>query len=81
MEKIYPENQIILFEAIRKYYPQSENKEILLPMIFQWFNERSSQFIPASELKEICCTLYDFSSKHSKIGEQKVIHPFQFKYV
>ena len=74
MEKLSPDNQIILFEAIRRYYPQSENKDIVFSMIFQWFNEHSTQFVTAKELREICSDYFDFN----KQTQPAATHPFQF---
>ena len=74
MEKLSPDNQIILFEAIRRYFPQSENKDIVFPMIFQWFNEHSTQFVPAKELRDICADYFDFNKQNQQVPS----HAFQF---
>jgi len=76
MDSITVDNQIILFEAILKFFPQSENKDLVIPLIFQWFNERSTQFVPAPELREICTTLFEFN----KSNQNKTSVPFQFNY-
>lgn len=76
MEALSPDNQIVLFEAIRRYYPQSENKEIVLSMIFQWYNEHSTQFLSAKELRSICMEYYDFNKQ---IAQTNANHGFQFK--
>lgn len=78
MEKLDVENQIILFEAIRRYYPQSENKDIVFSMIFQWFNEHSTQFVTAKELRNICMNYYDFSNTQDASAG---VHSFQFKTI
>lgn len=77
MDNLEPENQILLFEAIRRYFPETENKELVIPMIVQWFNERSSQFVPATELDSIIRSLYDVS-KGSPAS--KVARPFSFRF-
>ena len=76
MDKLSPDNQIILFEAIRRYYPQSENKEIVLSMIFQWYNEHATQFLPAKELRAICMDYYDFNKQ---VTQPNANHVFSFK--
>ena len=75
MDDLNPGNQIILLEAIRRFYPQSENKAIVLPMIFQWFNERSTQFIPSAQLDEIIRSLYQVPQKTVNLN---VSRPFTF---
>ena len=77
MDALEVDNQILLLEAIRRFYPQSDNKEIVLPMIFQWFNERSSQFMPTSQLDEIVRSLFDVPQKTANI---KVSRPFAFRF-
>ena len=77
MEELDVDNQIILLEAIRRFYPQAENKEIILPMIFQWFNERSTQFVPTTQLDEIVRSLFGVPQKTTNI---KLPRPFSFRF-
>ncbi|KAK8883335.1 hypothetical protein M9Y10_045985 [Tritrichomonas musculus] len=76
MEELEIENQILLLEAVRRFYPQSENKELVLPMIFQWFNERSTQFVPTTQLDEIVRSLFKVPQKTANI---KLPRPFSFR--
>lgn len=77
MENLDVDNQIILLEAIRRFYPQAENKEIILPMIFQWFNERSTQYVPTTQLDEIVRSLFKVPQKTTNI---KLPRPFSFRF-
>lgn len=77
MDELETENQIILLQAIRLFYLESENKEIVLPMIFQWFNERSTQFVPSAELNDIIRSLYEVPQKSVSI---KAARPFTFRF-
>lgn len=77
MDELETENQIILLKAIRLFYLESENKEIVLPMIFQWFNERSTQFVPTTELNEIVRSLFEVPQKSISI---KAARPFSFRF-
>jgi hypothetical protein len=73
MDSLGLDDQILLLEAIRRFFPQSENKEIVLPMICQWYNERASQFLPASESRAIISSLFDIPQRSANI---KVPRPF-----
>lgn len=77
MDKLSPADQILLFEAIRKYYSQTDNKEIVIPMIGQWYNERSKQYLPSSEIRNICHKYYDFNKTTNHIPNSGT---FQLRY-
>jgi hypothetical protein len=73
MEGLELDNQILLLEAVRRFFPQAENKEIVLPMICQWYNERATQFLPASQFRDILSTLFDIMQRSAN---DKVMRPF-----
>jgi hypothetical protein len=65
MDGLELENQILLLEAVRRFFPQSENKELVMPMICQWYNERATQFLPAAQFRDMLTALFDISPKVS----------------
>ena len=76
MEELEIENQVILLESVRRFLPQSENKELVIPMANQWYNERASQFLPASAFRDIVGSLYDIRPR----GTMKHARPFSFRF-
>lgn len=79
MERLEIANQIILLEAVRRFFPQSENKELVVPMIHQWYNEHATQFLPASEFRDMLteCFLLEVPQK---TANYKFARPFSFRF-
>jgi hypothetical protein len=73
MDNLSVDNQILLLEAIRRFYSQSDNKEIVLPMACQWYNEKATQFLVASEFRDIVASLFEIPQRSANI---KVQRPF-----
>jgi hypothetical protein len=65
MDRLEVDNQIILLEAVRRFWPQSENKELVLPMACQWYNEHSTHFLIASVFHDIVASLYEIPQGNS----------------
>ena len=59
MDTLDVDNQIVLLLAIKKCYKISVNKELVMPLIFKWFNEHSTQFIHASQLTAIVKSIFE----------------------
>lgn len=76
MDVLDVENQIILILAVRKFFKLSENKELVMPLIFKWFNERSTQFIPANELNIIIKSTFEVSQEKNM---KQLIRPFDIR--
>ena len=77
MESLTIESQILLLESVRRFLPQSKNKELVLPLANQWYNERSSEFLPASVFREIVASLYDLRQRSATVNR---VCPFAFRF-
>jgi len=73
MEEIDVDNQIVLLLAVKKFYKLSENKELVMPLIFKWFNEHSTQFVPANQLTAIVKSIFE-------VPQEKIVpRPLSFR--